>query len=172
MPGEGFLAACVQMRCGEEKRSNLERAVALVSEAAGRGARLVVLPEMFFWRGPPERQQAAAEPLDGPTLARMADLARELRIVLVAGSILGLQQFGFGLAVAIALDVTVVRMLLVPSAMALFGRWNWWLPPKVARLVRVRPSPLAAKRPVISVRTIAFRCSPPRCCWSLRSPRA
>lgn len=68
----------------------------------------------------------------------------------LAGSILGLQQFGFGLAVAIALDVTIVRMLLVPSAMALFGRWNWWLPSRVARVVRVRPSPLAPKRPAVS----------------------
>ena len=46
----------------------------------------------------------------------------------VAGSIVGLQQFGFGLAMAILLDVTIVRALLVPSAMELIGRWNWWLP--------------------------------------------
>ena len=63
----------------------------------------------------------------------------------VAGSIVGLQQFGFGLATAILIDVTIVRALLVPSAMALFGRWNWWLPPGVARLFRVEPSPLAPK---------------------------
>jgi RND superfamily putative drug exporter len=62
----------------------------------------------------------------------------------VAGSILGLQQFGFGLAMAILLDVTIVRALLVPSAMKLFGRWNWWLPSNVARVFRVKPSPLAA----------------------------
>src|ERR671919_977434 len=60
----------------------------------------------------------------------------------VAGSIVGLQQFGFGLAAAILIDVTIVRVLLVPSAMKLFGRWNWWLPEGVARLVRVKPSPL------------------------------
>jgi uncharacterized membrane protein YdfJ with MMPL/SSD domain len=60
----------------------------------------------------------------------------------VAGSIVGLQQFGFGLATAILIDVTIVRALLVPSAMALFGRWNWWLPANVARVFRVRPSPL------------------------------
>jgi RND superfamily putative drug exporter len=60
----------------------------------------------------------------------------------VAGSLIGLQQFGLGLAAAILIDVTVVRALLVPSAMALFGRWNWWLPPRVARLLRVDPSPL------------------------------
>jgi hypothetical protein len=60
----------------------------------------------------------------------------------VAGSIVGLQQFGFGLAAAILIDVTIVRALLVPSAMKLFGRWNWWLPERVARVVRVEPSPL------------------------------
>jgi RND superfamily putative drug exporter len=63
----------------------------------------------------------------------------------VAGSILGLQQFGFGLGMAILIDVTIVRALLVPSAMKLFGRWNWWLPDGVARAFRVRPSPLARK---------------------------
>jgi putative drug exporter of the RND superfamily len=60
----------------------------------------------------------------------------------VAGSLVGLQQFGFGLAVAIFLDATIVRALLVPSLMALFGRWNWWLPARLARVMRVRPSPL------------------------------
>ncbi len=60
----------------------------------------------------------------------------------VAGSVVGLQQFGFGLAMAILIDVTIVRALLVPSAMALFGRWNWWLPTGVARFFRVEPSPL------------------------------
>jgi RND superfamily putative drug exporter len=54
----------------------------------------------------------------------------------VAGRIVGLQQFGLGLAVAIFVDATIVRSLLVPSLMALFGRWNWWLPARLARLVR------------------------------------
>jgi RND superfamily putative drug exporter len=61
----------------------------------------------------------------------------------IAGRIVGLQEFGLGLAVAIFLDATIVRSLLVPSLMAIFGRWNWWLPQPFARLVRVRPSPLA-----------------------------
>jgi RND superfamily putative drug exporter len=60
----------------------------------------------------------------------------------VAGSIVGLQQFGLGLAAAILIDVTIIRALLVPSAMALFGRWNWWLPEGAARLFRVEASPL------------------------------
>jgi RND superfamily putative drug exporter len=62
----------------------------------------------------------------------------------VAGRIVGLQEFGLGLAVAILVDATIVRILLVPSLMALFGRWNWWLPSRVARVVRVPPSPLKA----------------------------
>jgi RND superfamily putative drug exporter len=61
---------------------------------------------------------------------------------LIAGSLIGLQQFGFGLAAAILIDVTIVRALLVPSAMQLFGRWNWWLPAWLARIVRVEPSSL------------------------------
>ena len=61
----------------------------------------------------------------------------------VAGSLVGLQQFGFGLAAAIIIDVTVIRALLVPSVMKMFGRWNWWLPDWAARLARVKPSPLA-----------------------------
>jgi uncharacterized membrane protein YdfJ with MMPL/SSD domain len=64
----------------------------------------------------------------------------------VAGRVVGLQEFGMGLAVAIFLDATVVRALLVPSLMALFGRWNWWLPSRVAKVVRVPPSPLEAPR--------------------------
>ncbi|WP_405425875.1 MMPL family transporter [Micromonospora sp. NBC_00617] len=38
------------------------------------------------------------------------------------------KMIGLGLAVAIALDATVVRMILVPATMALLGRANWWLP--------------------------------------------
>ncbi len=68
---------------------------------------------------------------------------------LVAGSVVGLQQFGFGLAAAIIIDVTIVRALLVPSAMKLFGRWNWWLPSGVARVFRVKPSPLGEHPPAL-----------------------
>jgi len=67
----------------------------------------------------------------------------------IAGRVVGLQEFGFGLAVAIFLDATVVRALLVPSLMALFGRYNWWLPTRIARIVRVEPSPLEAPRPAL-----------------------
>jgi len=58
----------------------------------------------------------------------------------VSGRIVGLQEFGVGLASAVLIDATVIRSILVPSLMALFGRWNWWLPAGLARLIRVEPS--------------------------------
>ncbi|WP_028644512.1 MMPL family transporter [Nocardioides sp. URHA0020] len=45
------------------------------------------------------------------------------------------KQLGFGMAVAIALDATVVRMVLVPATMTLLGKWNWWLPAWLDRLL-------------------------------------
>jgi RND superfamily putative drug exporter len=45
-----------------------------------------------------------------------------------AGDIVGLQQMGFGLGVAILIDATIVRIVLVPAAMKLLGDWNWYLP--------------------------------------------
>jgi RND superfamily putative drug exporter len=44
------------------------------------------------------------------------------------GDIVGFQQMGFGVAVALLLDATVIRTILVPSSMALLGEWNWYLP--------------------------------------------
>jgi putative drug exporter of the RND superfamily len=46
----------------------------------------------------------------------------------VANPTPAVKMFGLGLATAIALDATIVRMLLVPASMALLGRANWWLP--------------------------------------------
>src|SRR6266576_2599562 len=60
----------------------------------------------------------------------------------VAGRVAGLREFGVGLSLAILADATIVRALLVPALMAWFGRWNWWLPAPLARIVRVKPSPL------------------------------
>jgi RND superfamily putative drug exporter len=43
-----------------------------------------------------------------------------------------------GLGAGILLDATIIRALLVPALVSLFGRWNWWLPPRVARILVVR----------------------------------
>jgi RND superfamily putative drug exporter len=45
-----------------------------------------------------------------------------------AGQLVYVQQIGVGIGAAIALDVTLVRALLVPATMQLLGRWNWWAP--------------------------------------------
>ena len=50
------------------------------------------------------------------------------------GDLVMFQQMGFGLGVAVLLDATVVRCVLVPAAMKLLGPWNWWLPRRLAWL--------------------------------------
>ncbi|KQU68470.1 MMPL family transporter [Phycicoccus sp. Root101] len=51
----------------------------------------------------------------------------------VAGQLLIIKETGVGLAVAVLLDATLVRMLLVPATMALLGDWNWWAPARLKR---------------------------------------
>ena len=51
-----------------------------------------------------------------------------------AGELLTIKEVGLGMAIAVVLDATVVRMLLVPATMKLMGRWNWWAPPPLRRL--------------------------------------
>lgn len=46
-----------------------------------------------------------------------------------AGDLIGLQQMGFGLGIAVLIDATIVRMVLVPSTMKMLGSRNWYLPP-------------------------------------------
>ncbi len=82
-----MLAAAVQMSSGPDKERNLALAERLIREAAARQARIVVLPEVFNWRGRKSDQEAAAEDIGGSTVGAMARLARELRLFLVAGSI-------------------------------------------------------------------------------------
>jgi len=64
---------------------------------------------------------------------------------LVIGHFAGLQQLGVGLAFGVLIDATIIRGLLLPSAMVLLGRWNWWVPNSVAKLVRIKGSPLETR---------------------------
>ena len=43
-------------------------------------------------------------------------------------SLVPIKEMGFGLAVAVFLDATIIRIVMVPASMRLMGRWNWWLP--------------------------------------------
>jgi RND superfamily putative drug exporter len=63
-----------------------------------------------------------------------------LAVVLIAFStskIIFIQEIGVGLAIAVIMDATLVRALLVPATMRLLGRWNWWAPAPLQALARV-----------------------------------
>ena len=62
-------------------------------------------------------------------------------VSLASGPETEIKVLATGLAAGILLDATVIRALLVPAVVSLFGRWNWWLPTMPARLLRVAPSP-------------------------------
>ena len=85
--------------------------------------------------------------------AVIAALARTGRLVTCAAVILGIsfaslssapdvviEMIATGLGAGILIDALVVRTLLVPALVALMGRWNWWLPDGLARLLRVAPA--------------------------------
>lgn len=57
-----------------------------------------------------------------------------------------IKVFATALGVGILLDATVVRALLVPSLVSLFGRWNWWLPAWAARPLRLEPHAAVPER--------------------------
>jgi len=62
-------------------------------------------------------------------------------------STIDMKQMGVGMATAILLDATIVRAVVLPSAMALFGRWNWWAP-RLLRGAPQHPAPDAGRVPV------------------------
>ena len=47
---------------------------------------------------------------------------------LIFGRFAGLQELGIGLALGVMIDATIIRILILPAAMVLLGRWNWWMP--------------------------------------------
>jgi putative drug exporter of the RND superfamily len=53
-------------------------------------------------------------------------------------------MFAAALGGGILLDATLIRGVLAPALVALLGRWNWWLPHRVARVLRLSPKPAPA----------------------------
>ncbi len=82
-----MLAAAIQMTSTADRAHNLARALALVSQAADRGANLVGLPEVWEHVGPAHDKKAFAAALNGPQLAPLRELAARRKIWLLAGSI-------------------------------------------------------------------------------------
>jgi deaminated glutathione amidase len=88
MPPRALDVAVVQLSCAERVADNLELVERLVGEAAGRGAKLVVLPENFAFMGPDEERRAHAERLgdvSAPIQGLLAKLARQHALTLVGG---------------------------------------------------------------------------------------
>ena len=96
------------------------------------------------WDHVPDNRRAVAHGLE--RTGRIVTAAAAIMVAAFLGFVLGgvaaLQELGIGLILAIVIDATIVRMVLVPSLMAVVGRYNWWLPDRLARILRVAPSPL------------------------------
>ena len=69
-------------------------------------------------------------------------------VALASGPITDLKVMATGLGLGILLDATIVRALLVPSLVSLFGSWNWYLPDRLARILRVQPSHALPEQPL------------------------
>jgi len=84
-----------------------------------------------------DNRRAVAEGLasSAPTISSAALIMTCVFAVFVLTGVPSIKELGVGLAIAIALDATVVRLVLVPAAMQLMGRWNWWLPGWLDRIL-------------------------------------
>jgi N-carbamoylputrescine amidase len=85
---KNFTIGVVQMSCTPEPDENLERAIAHIREAAKQGAQLICLPELFLTQYFCQREDHTlfdlAEPIPGPTTHRLGDVARELKVTIIA----------------------------------------------------------------------------------------
>ncbi len=76
----------------------------------------------------------------GPTITSAAVIMIVVFLAFVAVSLSTIKMIGVGLAVAVTLDATVVRLMLVPAAVVLMGRANWWMPERLRHLLE-QPTP-------------------------------
>ncbi|MCZ8534448.1 MMPL family transporter [Psychrobacillus psychrodurans] len=71
--------------------------------------------------------------VDGLTSTSKIITSAALIMIVITGAfaftdVMPVKQIGVGIAIAVAIDASIIRLLLVPSLMKLFGKWNWWLP--------------------------------------------
>lgn len=126
----------------------------------GLDAQIVVAAESVAAPGESETVDELLASIDAEVTAtaRVITAAAAIMVVVFAGFVLStdraLQLFGLGLATAIAVDATIVRLVLVPSTMELLGERNWWLPAPLRRALPPRRRP-----PVGTSGTVAPRSS-------------
>lgn len=87
-PSRKLRVGLVQMQCAENTDANIERAIAGVEEAAGKGAEVICLPELFRSRYFCQSEDVAffdlAESIPGPSTARLAEVARQRKVTIIA----------------------------------------------------------------------------------------
>jgi uncharacterized membrane protein YdfJ with MMPL/SSD domain len=84
--------------------------------------------ERYMQHGDNERAVAEGLASSARTISSAALIMSAVFGVFVLTGVPSIKELGLGCAVAIALDATLVRLILVPAAMKLMGRWNWWMP--------------------------------------------
>ncbi|MEV4622595.1 MMPL family transporter [Asanoa sp. NPDC049573] len=118
--------------------------------------------EVFLLSRMRERWLAGARPevavseglqLTGGIVTAAALLLAVVFAGFVAGGFVPIRSVGLGLVLAVVLDATIVRMLLVPATMTLLGRYNWWAPAWLARIhSRVGLTETTPDRELVAVR--------------------
>jgi len=84
--------------------------------------------ERYMLHGDNERAVAEGLSTSARTISSAALIMTAVFAVFVLTGVPSIKELGLGSAIAIALDATLVRLILVPAAMKLMGRWNWWMP--------------------------------------------
>jgi RND superfamily putative drug exporter len=84
--------------------------------------------ERYMAHGDNERAVAEGLSSSARTISSAALIMSAVFFVFVLTGVPSIKEMGLGSAIAIALDATLVRLILVPAAMKLMGRWNWWMP--------------------------------------------
>jgi uncharacterized membrane protein YdfJ with MMPL/SSD domain len=91
--------------------------------------------ERYMVHGDNERAVAEGLSTSARTISSAALIMTSVFAVFVLTGVPSIKELGVGCAVAIALDATLVRLILVPAAMKLMGAWNWWMPSWLDRLI-------------------------------------
>ena len=91
--------------------------------------------ERYAVHGDNERAVAEGLSSSARTISSAALIMTAVFSVFVLTGVPSIKELGLGCAVAIALDATLVRLILVPAAMKLLGDWNWWMPSWLDRVL-------------------------------------
>ena len=89
------------------------------------------------WQATGDSRRAVAEGLavSARTITSAALIMASVFAVFIFTGAPSIKEIGLGNAVAILIDATIVRLILVPATMELLGDWNWWLPKPLARIL-------------------------------------